>query len=680
MRQSAILLLPLLLLACKKDSKEPDTKQAAVHVKIGHHPKFSKGCITVEAHGGTGETERAEFKESQFDSNDPVLNVAVFRKADWARDVEITVKVFEKGCAEEQLVDERKRTFSFASAGRQEWLLEDLHTADEDGDGFVPPGGPMNRGTDCDDLREAAYLGAPELCNGLDDNCDGQMETGVVNRVWYQDGDRDGFGLDGPGTEACDPPSEHHVEVTGDCNDERADIHPNAVEACNGSDDNCDNRVDELFTEGQGALGTACTEFCNGTYACNDAQTGTVCVGTPPTPLYADADGDGEGEKDSAPVGGLCPGETPPEMMATNALDCDDADRDTNTQGTEVCDGLDNDCDGQVDEQMSCGSLMKVADTVLEGGDWRTVAVHPSGYPVWVAGLDGKLAVKMTATSAFVSHGGDTTTRCGPAQNSLDWHAAWVNPNNGYVVVAGEDGWVGEHNGGSCFASQLNLNGGSDYFSGVVGIGDPIQIFVVSSLGHLHEWTAQTTHHDSPGRYWGLHALGPNALYAVGSTEASSPLTPVVNLYTRTPPDTSWGTPAVHILQGTAGYNGGLRAVWAADATLIYAVGDGGLVVKGSGQSRDWERELPPSGPAVDYVSVAAPPGTMNAYVIGNVADAGRLQRLTPNGWAKAPAFATGEPSVQLRDIAVTSTSNFWIVGDDGNVYHFPEPAPSTQP
>ncbi|GEL69319.1 putative metal-binding motif-containing protein [Myxococcus virescens] len=677
MRQSAILLLPLLLLACKKDSKEPDTKQAAVHVKIGHHPQFSKGCITVEAHGGTGETERAEFKESQFDSNDPVLNVAVFRKADWSRDVEITVKVFEKGCAEAQLVDERKRTFSFASAGRQEWLLEDLHTADEDGDGFVPPGGPMNRGTDCDDSRETAYLGAAELCNGLDDNCDGQMETGVVNKTWYLDNDRDSFGRNGPGTDACDPPSELHVEVTGDCDDERADVHPTAEEKCNSVDDNCDSRVDELFTEGPGALGTACTEACNGMYACNDTQTGTVCVGTPSTPLYADADSDGEGEKDSAPVGELCPGAPVPPMMADNTRDCDDADPDTNTQATEVCDGLDNDCDGQVDEEMSCGVLKKVEDPVLAGGNWRTVAVHPDGYPVWVAGLDGRLAVKMDATSAFVSHSGDTTTRCGPAGNTLDWHAAWLNPNNSYLVVVGEDGWIGEHNGGSCSPIQSNLQGNSDYFSSVVGVGNPAQVFMVSTLGHLYEWTGAAQRHDSSGRYWGLHALGNDALYAVGSTGESSPLTPVVNLYIR---NTTWGTPAAHNLQGTTGYNGGLRAVWAADSTLIYAVGDGGLVVKGGGQSRDWERVLSPSGAAINYVSVAAPPGTKNAYIIGNEDSVGRLQRLTPYGWAKAPSFATGEPSVQLRDIAMTSSSNFWIVGDDGNVYHFPEPAPSAQP
>ncbi|MFP2961553.1 putative metal-binding motif-containing protein [Myxococcus sp. 1LA] len=673
MRQFALLLLPLMLLACKKGSEEPDPKEAAVHVKIGHHRNFSLGCITVEAHGGTGETLLAEFKEpAQFDTNDPVLNVAIFRKADWGRDVEVTVRAFEKGCATEQLVDERTKTFSFASAGRQEWLLDNLHTDDEDGDGFVSQGGPMNRGTDCEDLRATAFPGAPELCNGLDDNCDGQMETGVANRVWYLDHDRDSFGRIGPGTEACDPPSELHVEVTGDCDDERADIHPNMVEACNGADDNCDGRPDELFTEGREALGTSCSEACGGTYACNAAGTGTECRGTAFTPLYADADGDGEGERDSEPAGQGCSGEPLPPRMADNTLDCDDKDSTTNTGGTEICDGLDNDCDGLVDEGIPCGELRRVTDAALGGRDWTTVTVHPSGYPVWVAGMGNKLAVKMNATSPFSSFDSNRTGGCGPANNDVDWHSAWVNPNNNYVVLAGEDGWFGEHSGGSCATfSQINLPDSGDYYSGIVGIGPSNQIFIVSTLGHLREWVPGGDRHDWSGRYWGLHALGQDALYAVGSTGESPPLTPVVNLYTR---NNNWSSPQSMSLQGMEGYNGGLRAVWAANAELIYAVGDGGLAVKGNGQSRDWVRVPAPSGPVANYVSVVVPSGTENAYVVGNEGAVGRLHRLTPHGWAKAPAFASGAPAAPLRDIAMSAVGDFWIVGDDGHVYHFPEP------
>ncbi|ATB44574.1 putative metal-binding motif-containing protein [Corallococcus macrosporus] len=672
MRQSAILLLPLVLLACKKDSEAPGPKEAAVHVKIGHHENFSQGCITVEAHGGTGETLLAEFEEpAQFDTNDPVLNVAIFRKADWGRDVEVTVRAFEKGCAAEQLVDERTRTFSFASAGRQEWVLDNLHTDDEDGDGFVSRGGPMNRGTDCDALRATAFPGAPELCNGLDDDCDGQKEVGVVNRFWYLDQDRDSFGRDGPGTEACDPPSELHVEVTGDCDDERADIHPNIVEACNGLDDNCGGGIDELFTDGPRALGASCTEACNGTYACNSAGTGTECVGTPPAQLFADEDSDGEGEKDSEPMGTLCPGAPLPPMMSANTLDCDDADSATSSQGTEVCDGLDNDCDGLVDEGIPCGELRLVTDDALEERDWQSVAVHPSGYPVWVAGLRGKLAVKMDADSPFVSHDTTTVTRCGVEGNLVDLHAMWANPDNGYGILAGQGGWHGEHNGGSCdiFQQQFALSA-SEHISGVVGVGVPAQIFSVSTVGHLYEWTANAMRHDSSGRYWGLHSIGPDTLIAVGSTGESPPLTPMVNRYSRM----DWGAPSTQVLQGIEGYNGSLRAVWAANAELIYAVGDAGLVVKGTGQSPSWTRVPSPSEAVVDYVSVAVPPNTENAYVVGNEGTVGHLHRLTPHGWAKAPAFASGAPAAPLRDLAMTSAGDFWIVGDDGHVYHFPEP------
>ncbi|WP_426756224.1 putative metal-binding motif-containing protein [Myxococcus sp. Y35] len=676
MRQSAILLLPLLLLACKKDSEEPDLREAAVHVRIGHHEKFSLGCITVEANGGTEETVLAEFKESaQFNPEDPVLNVVVFRKADWTRDVRITVKVFEKGCTAAQLVEERTQTFSLADPGWKKWHLEDLDTVDADGDGFIARGGPTNRGTDCDDGAGDVHPEALELCNGRDDNCDGQVEQGALTRTWYLDQDQDGYGRNGPGVEACDPPSQLHIEVSGDCDDERAEAYPHAQELCNGKDDNCDDEEDEPFKEGPQALNTPCTEACGGMYACNAAQNGTECIGDPRTQYYADVDGDGEGMKGGTPVAELCEGETPPSNSVANVRDCDDNDSAANTLATEVCDGLDNDCDDEVDELMSCGQLRALTDEpALAGRQWRAVAVGPTGYPVWVAGMDGALAVKVDAESKFASHDSNTTSGCRPTNPpglTPDWHAAWVNPGNGFATLAGEDGWLAEHNGGSCGGIQpINLSGNDDYFSGVVGVGNPPQIFAVSTLGHLYEWTANPLRHESAGRYWGLHALGQDTLYAVGSTGKSTPLTPAVNLYTRS----NWSTPTTQNLLDLSGYNGGLRAVWAANPNLIYAVGDGGLVMKGSGQALDWGRVQAHEGDLVGYVSVTGAPGSNNAYIVGNDATGGRLHRLTPHGWAKAPVFTPGAPNVQLRDIAMTSAGDFWIVGDDGHVYHFPEP------
>ncbi|RME04770.1 MAG: T9SS C-terminal target domain-containing protein, partial [Bacteroidetes bacterium] len=75
---------------------------------------------------------------------------------------------------------------------------------------------------DCDDNNASVNPGAPELCNGLDDNCDGIIPASE------QDNDGDGYRL-------CD----------GDCNDNNAAINPGAAEVCNGIDDNCNGQIDE---------------------------------------------------------------------------------------------------------------------------------------------------------------------------------------------------------------------------------------------------------------------------------------------------------------------------------------------------------------------------------------------------------------------------------------------------
>ncbi|AKQ69971.1 putative lipoprotein [Myxococcus hansupus] len=551
---------------------------------------------------------------------------------------------------------------------------------DADGDGYaaddaasrvfcdaVPPGYATNRG-DCDDSNAQVYPGALELCNGRDDNCDGQMEQGSVTRTWYLDQDRDGFGRNGPGVEACDPPSERHVNVSGDCDDEWAAVHPNAQELCNGLDDNCDGTVDESFPE----VGMACTAACGGRFMCNATQDGTVCEGTPRTQYFADVDGDGEGDRNGAPLGEGCPGETPPAGMVANSLDCDDNDDGTSSQRMEICDGLDNNCDGRVDEGMSCGQLRRVVDPALTGRQWRAVAVHPDGYPVWVAGMDGKLAVKMSATSAFVSHDSGLATGCSHQGNSPDWHAVWVHPGNAYAVVAGEDGWIAEHNMGFCSSPlKYDLPGDNDYFSGVVGVGSPLRVFAASTLGHLYEGSGPVLRHNSDGRYWGLHAAGQDMLYAVGSAGEGAPFSPVINQFHQS----NWSNPTTQILQGVSGYNGSLRAVWAVSPLLVFAVGDAGLVMAGSALSPNWERILPPRGGAPDFVSVSVPSGPISAYILGNGGSGQRLYRLTQHGWAKAPTFAQGNPTVSLRSLAMTSAGNFWIVGDDGHVYHFPEGA-----
>ena len=66
-----------------------------------------------------------------------------------------------------------------------------------------------------------------------DDNPD------IEKIVWYVDGDEDGYGLESLQTEACTRP-EGYAEEIGDCDDGNSDIHPNAIEICDGKDNDCD--------------------------------------------------------------------------------------------------------------------------------------------------------------------------------------------------------------------------------------------------------------------------------------------------------------------------------------------------------------------------------------------------------------------------------------------------------
>jgi hypothetical protein len=177
--------------------------------------------------------------------------------------------------------------------------------ADADGDWAERYGGG-----DCDDSDGDVSSLADERCNGIDDDCDSEIDEDSATdaSAWYLDADGDGWGdLEASPLIACDPP-EGAVSTLGDCDDSAADISPEAEERCNGLDDNCDGDVDEGVT----------------------------------TTAWTDADGDGYGDP-SAPVE-LCSEE---EGTADNMLDCDDSEAAISPEAEDLPgDGVDQDCDG----------------------------------------------------------------------------------------------------------------------------------------------------------------------------------------------------------------------------------------------------------------------------------------------------------------------------------------------
>jgi len=194
--------------------------------------------------------------------------------------------------------------------------------ADDDGDGWP-------NAVDCHILDMNSFPGAPETCDGVDNDCDGSVDEDAIDATdWFLDTDNDGYGDDTDITRSCDDPLDGRVSVGGDCNDGAVEIHPGATEVCDGADSDCNGDPDDIDPDADPAV------------------TGTVQV-------YPDPDGDGFVSPDTEPAFWICPGAVVEDTMepADGAVvgDCAPYDEEVNPEGEEVCDGVDNDCDGLTD-------------------------------------------------------------------------------------------------------------------------------------------------------------------------------------------------------------------------------------------------------------------------------------------------------------------------------------------
>src|SRR2546421_1045234 len=136
----------------------------------------------------------------------------------------------------------------------------------------------------------------------------------------YADHDGDGFGRDSETTRVCEM-GPGVAAKGGDCDDNNAEIFPGHPEVCNYSDDNCDGQINE---------------------------------GLPMVMVYRDADGDGYGARNTTDTKMGCG--TMGGYSATHD-DCNDEDRNIHPGAPELCDGIDNDCNGRVDDgaRKTCG-------------------------------------------------------------------------------------------------------------------------------------------------------------------------------------------------------------------------------------------------------------------------------------------------------------------------------------
>ena len=112
---------------------------------------------------------------------------------------------------------------------------DDDDVEDADGDGW-------RIDEDCDDSDPAVHPGATEVCNGQDDDCDGQIDENATQH-WYDDVDGDSFGDPATAVAACEGlPGQ--VTVGGDCDDSDPNVHPGSEHQVDGADSDCDGRLD----------------------------------------------------------------------------------------------------------------------------------------------------------------------------------------------------------------------------------------------------------------------------------------------------------------------------------------------------------------------------------------------------------------------------------------------------
>ncbi len=345
---------------------------------------------------------------------------------------------------------------------------------DADEDGYGPD-------VDCDDGDAAVHPGATEVCNDVDDDCDGGIDVGATDATtFYGDGDGDGHGDDAQAVAACEAPA-GTVATGGDCDDadaawhpgaEESDctdpndyncdgsigyadedgdgwaaceecddldlaVNPDAVETCNELDDDCDAAIDEAGASGEAtwyadADGDGFGDPATTVAACG-APAGFVADATdcddtdatlhPDTVWYRDVDADGHGGTLSTLT--QC---AAPAGYARTDDDCDDYDATVSPSAAEVCDAadVDEDCDTVADDADASASAGSTSTWYRDGdGDGYGGATTlqlcdaPAGYVATAGDCDDAVAA-INPGAAEVCDSADTDEDCDGAVEDAD--------------------------------------------------------------------------------------------------------------------------------------------------------------------------------------------------------------------------------------------------------------------
>ncbi|RYZ46180.1 MAG: hypothetical protein EOO72_02620 [Myxococcaceae bacterium] len=670
---------------------------------------FVPGCLRVTARDeASGETRSTMLGGKGTPSVGGSVLVGVVLPESWGTRLTLTAEAHEapfvadQGCTG-KVITSKEGAVSIvrgeAAKGRPPELTLALTATDQDGDGYVHE---ASGGTDCNDtpgIGDAIHPGALERCNGRDDDCNGdddqtffglgvacaedggcsgRLECDLDNLkttckapaptlAWVdKDGDQVGRANVEP-SRFCAPltvPDAGYVPFTArhdDCDDTNRNIHPAALEACNGLDDNCDGSQDNIAFEAC----TTLTSQCSGAQQCKGTSGEKECVATGPVPTwYPDQDLDGRG------VSGMGTPSCTLQADAGYALhdgDCDDGNPFIHSAATELCDEQDNDCDGEKDEAQVCGATVPGWEARLVGGNtariWHGISLYQNG-GVWLAGTHSGRGAKLPDKVDFTFPEG-TCAGTPPALYSV-----WAHPRTAKAFLGGADENLSIQEATSITCGpqpSIDSDNPQTVIHGLMGFADSVdpeevQIFGVATSGNGNDgatflWNGQTASvpvlpaTDTTLR--GVHGLSPALMFAVGSYRSPSASAQGRILRYQPGEFPSWGQ---HVEPPDAK---ALNAVWVVHPRLAYAVGYLGTFMKWDGAT--WSKQAGPSDS--EQLTGVVAFGSNAIYVSS---ESGTLYRYYDGVWH------THQLGAPLHALNGNRPDNIWAAGAQGKVFHYP--------